>query len=199
MRNRVIESPSIQVLKNALKASGMKRKEFVAAAGLSAEYVSRVVNGKVKFPRVRERLEQFASILGIDPTEFVEYRNVLDYSCPSVELVWHRMRELGLSRSDLADRVDISKTYLYEVLRGDVVFPRNQRIIESLASALMVSPTVFEEYGSEFADWAERYPEAAEVVFLKLLLSGKHTLNLERSAALLGVDVAELSDRLTGV
>jgi len=166
------QSPSIQILLNAIKQAKLKKTEFARTAGLSYEYVSRVVNGKVKFPATRERLEQFASILDLDPNDFVEYREILKSSSPSLEAVWHRMRELGFSRAEVAEKVSFSRTYLYEILRGQIVFPKRKAILEDLAKALDLSPFCFEEYLLDFYGWAEEYPDMAEEAVLRLIANG---------------------------
>ncbi len=149
----------------------MSRKQFVQATGLSYEYVSRIFNSKVKFPTVRETLERFADVAQIDPMMFPEYQQLVAVLPESTRKLWDRMQELGYNRQEFATKVDISRTYMYEILRGDVPFPRNPEVIEKIAFALEVPPEVFGEYLAPVVDWAERNPQAIEHVFLNMLVS----------------------------
>ncbi|HEY9766735.1 MAG TPA: helix-turn-helix transcriptional regulator, partial [Chroococcales cyanobacterium] len=129
-------SPSVELLKSSLDDAGVNRKTFVKETGLSYEYVSRIFNSKVKFPTVRETLERFAEVAQIDPMRFAEYQSLVDALPESTRQIWTRMQEKGISRQDFANRVEISRTYLYEILRGDVPFPRNPEVIEKIATAI---------------------------------------------------------------
>ena len=51
-----LPSASIATLREGLARQGVGRRDFVAATGLSYEYVSRIFNNKVRFPSVRETL-----------------------------------------------------------------------------------------------------------------------------------------------
>lgn len=164
-------SPSVDLLKRSLEIAGVSRKQFVQATGLSYEYVSRIFNSKVKFPTVRETLERFAEVAQIDPMMFPEYQQLVSVLPESTRKLWSRMQELGYTRQEFASKVDISRTYMYEILRGDVPFPRNPEVIEKIAAALEVPPEVFGEYLAPVVDWAERNPQAIEHVFLNMLVS----------------------------
>jgi transcriptional regulator with XRE-family HTH domain len=164
-------SPSIDILKRSLEVAGVNRKTFVKETGLSYEYVSRIFNSKVKFPTVRETLERFAEVAQIDPMIFPEYQQLVSVLPESTRKIWNRLQEMGLSRQEFANRVDISRTYMYEILRGDVPFPRNPEVIEKIAQALEIAPETFAEYLAPVQDWAERNPLAIEHVFMNLLVS----------------------------
>lgn len=164
-------SASIDILKRSLEVAGVNRKTFVKETGLSYEYVSRIFNNKVKFPTVRETLERFAEVAQIDPMVFPEYQQLVSVLPESTRKLWNRLQELGLSRQEFANQVDISRTYMYEILRGDVPFPRNPEVIEKIAAVLEVPPETFAEYLAPVQDWAERNPLAIEHVFMNLLVS----------------------------
>ncbi|MGE5708445.1 MAG: helix-turn-helix domain-containing protein, partial [Bacteroidota bacterium] len=136
----------MELLKRSLETAGVNRKTFVKETGLSYEYVSRIFNSKVKFPTVRETLERFAEVAQIDPMRFAEYQQLVNALPESTRKVWTRMQEQGLSRQEFANRVEISRTYLYEILRGDVPFPRNPEVIEKVSAALEIAPETFAEY-----------------------------------------------------
>ncbi|MBO9541206.1 helix-turn-helix transcriptional regulator [bacterium] len=164
-------SPSIDILKRALEVAGVNRKTFVKETELSYEYVSRIFNSKVKFPTVRETLERFAEVAKIDPMVFPEYQQLVSVLPESTRKLWNRLQEVGLTRQEFANRVDISRTYMYEILRGDVPFPRNPEVIEKIAEVLEVAPETFGEYLAPVQDWAERNPLAIEHVFMNLLVT----------------------------
>ncbi len=166
-----LPSPSIDILKRSLEVAGVNRKTFVKETGLSYEYVSRIFNNKVKFPTVRETLERFAEVARIDPMVFPEYQQLVSVLPESTRKLWNRLQELGLSRQEFANQVDISRTYMYEILRGDVPFPRNPEVVEKIAAVLEVPPETFAEYLAPVQDWAERNPLAIEHVFMNLLVT----------------------------
>ncbi|MEB3329828.1 MAG: helix-turn-helix transcriptional regulator [Candidatus Sericytochromatia bacterium] len=164
-------SPSIDILKRSLEAAGVSRRTFVNETGLSYEYVSRIFNSKVKFPAVRETLERFAEVAKIDPMMFVEYQQLVAVLPDSTRKLWAQLQQLGLTRQDFSSRVAISRTYMYEILRGDVPFPRNPEVIEKIATAAELAPETFSEYLAPVQDWAERNPGAIEHVFMNLLVT----------------------------
>jgi len=164
-------SPSIDILKKSLEKAGVNRRTFVNETGLSYEYVSRIFNSKVKFPAVRETLEKFAEVAKIDPMEFVEYQQLVSVLPESTRKLWAQLQKLGLSRQDFSNRVQISRTYMYEILRGDVPFPRNPEVIEKIAQAAEMPPETFGEYLAPVQDWADRNPGAIEQVFMNLLVT----------------------------
>lgn len=164
-------SPSIDILKKSLETAGVSRRTFVNETGLSYEYVSRIFNSKVKFPAVRETLEKFADVAKIDPMTFVEYQQLVSVLPDSTRKLWSQLQQLGLSRQEFSGRVAISRTYMYEILRGDVPFPRNPEVIEKIALAAEMPPESFAEYLAPVQDWAERNPGAIEQVFMNLLVT----------------------------
>lgn len=186
-------SSSIALLREGLARQGVGRRDFVAATGLSYEYVSRIFNNKVRFPSVRETLERFAEVAGLDPMAFVEYQALVSHLPASTRLLWSRLTELGLGRQAFAARVSLSRTYLYEILRGDVPFPRNPEVIEKIAQAVDWAPEAFEEYLAPVEDWAERNPAAIEQVFLNLAVGKMLVARGHASADLPG---AHLGDAL---
>lgn len=186
-------SPSIDILKRSLELAGVNRKTFVKETGLSYEYVSRIFNAKVKFPTVRETLERFAEVAQIDPMIFPEYQVLVSSLPESTRKLWSRMQELGLSRQEFAGRVDISRTYMYEILRGDVPFPRNPEVIEKISEALDLEPETFAEYLAPVQDWAERNPLAIEHVFMNLLVN---KLMLARGYAKGPSSASKISDEM---
>ena len=98
----------------------------------------------------------------------MEYRQLLNALPPSTRKLWGRLHQLGLSRADFADHVDLSRTYLYEILRGDVPFPKNPDVIEKIANAADILPTLFEEYLAPVHDRLQRDPQVIEQIFLNM-------------------------------
>jgi transcriptional regulator with XRE-family HTH domain len=184
-------SPSIDILKKSLETAGVNRRTFVNETGLSYEYVSRIFNSKVKFPAVRETLEKFAEVAKIDPMQFVEYQQLVSVLPESTRKLWAQLQKLGLSRQDFSNKVQISRTYMYEILRGDVPFPRNPEVIEKIAQAAEMPPESFSEYLAPVQDWAERNPGAIEQVFMNLLVS---KMLLARGYATFDSPAKEISD-----
>lgn len=189
-------SPSIDLLKKSLDAVAVSRRTFVNETGLSYEYVSRIFNSKVKFPAVRETLEKFAEVAKIDPMVFVEYQQLVSVLPESTRKLWTQLQKLGLSRQDLSSRVSISRTYMYEILRGDVPFPRNPEVIEKIASAAEMPPESFAEYLAPVQDWAERNPSAIEQVFMNLLVT---KMLLARGYASHDTPAKEISDEMVKI
>lgn len=189
-------SPSIDILKKSLEAAGVSRRTFVNETGLSYEYVSRIFNSKVKFPAVRETLEKFADVAKIDPMMFVEYQQLVSVLPESTRKLWAQLQKLGLSRQDFSGRVAISRTYMYEILRGDVPFPRNPEVIEKIAQAAEMPPESFSEYLAPVQDWAERNPGAIEQVFMNLLVT---KMLLVRGYAGFESPAKEISDEMVKI
>lgn len=164
-------SPSIDVLRRALELRGLSRKAFVQATGVSYEVVSRIFNSRVRFPMGRETLERFAEVAGIDPMLFPEYQQLVNALPDSTRKLWGRMQALGLSLQEFSTRVELSATYLEEILRGDVPFPRSPEIIERLAQALELVPETFAEYLTPLEDGATRKTQAIASVFMNMLVA----------------------------
>lgn len=189
-------SPSIDILKKSLEVAAVSRRTFVNETGLSYEYVSRIFNSKVKFPAVRETLEKFAEVANIDPMTFVEYQQLVSVLPESTRKLWTQLQKLSLSRQEFSGRVSISRTYMYEILRGDVPFPRNPEVIEKIAQAAEMPPETFAEYLAPVQDWAERNPGAIEQVFMNLLVT---KMLITRGYATYESPAKEISDEMVKI
>jgi len=167
------QNASVTLLRRKITEAKMTKKSFAAATGVSPEYLSRILNHKVRFPRVRETLESFAEVFGMDPNEFEEYATLQSNLPESTRKLWAKMKELDVSRSAFYARlkIKISRPYIYEILRGDLPFPKNPVLIKEIATAVEMEPSEFEEYSaSRYSRRQRETEEEIERSFLNLLI-----------------------------
>ena len=140
---------SIKVVLDRLAVLGLSKTELARRLGVSQDYVYRILNGRIAFPRARETLERIAAAIEVDPFVFPEYRERDELLSLSTRLVWERMKERGMSRDELFQAMGggISRPYFNSIMRGDQPFPTNRAFIQLFALALELPPTVFQEFG----------------------------------------------------
>lgn len=170
-------SPSVELVKQALADKGLRQQELANQTGLSKDHVSRILLGKVSFPKSRDTLTAIARALDLDPLLFPEYRHQLQVLPESTRrLIAHLKRE-GITQQTWIKRIPTySEGHLQLILRGGSPFPKDPETIEMFATAAEADPFLFGEY-LPIADWKPRLAEAArraldkadQGVFLHLL------------------------------
>ncbi|MEB3327741.1 MAG: helix-turn-helix transcriptional regulator [Candidatus Sericytochromatia bacterium] len=155
-------SPSVGLVREALARAGMTQTELAVATGLTRDHLSRVLLGKVAFPRSRDTLHALAVALGIDPLAFPEYRRSLQVLPESTRRLTAHLRARGISQAEWIRRIvpRYSEGHLQQVLRGGVPFPREAETIALFAEAAEAEPLLFPEYLPLDA-WRPRLSRAA--------------------------------------
>lgn len=158
-----MRSPSIALIKQALKEKGMRQQELAERVGFSKDHLSRVLVGKVAFPKSRDTLKAIADALDLDPLQFPEYRHRIQVLPESTRRLIAHLQARGISQAEFIRRVpDYSPGHLQLILRGGTPFPRDAAAIERLAEAAEASPAMFPEY-LPLARWRGRVAQAAEL------------------------------------
>lgn len=139
---------SAGLVRRRLAELSLSKTDLARMVGVSPDYIFRILNGRVPFPKVRETLEALAEALGLAPEAFAEYRLLLQAVPPSTALVWSRMKALGLDREGLFQALGgrLSRPYFNSILRGDQPFPSNRAFINLFALALELEPEAFPEF-----------------------------------------------------
>lgn len=170
-------SPSIELVKQALTDKGLRQQELAALTGLSKDHVSRILLGKVSFPKSRDTLTALARALDLDPLLFPEYRHQLQVLPESTRRLIAHLKRQGITQQEWIKRIpSYSEGHLQLILRGGSPFPKDPETIETFARAAEADPFLFGEY-LPIADWKPRLAEAAgraldkadQGVFLHLL------------------------------
>ena len=170
-------SPSIELVKQALADKGMRQQELANRTGLSKDHVSRILLGKVSFPKSRDTLNAIATALDLDPLLFPEYRRQLQVLPESTRRLIAHLKQKGLTQQEWIKRIpSYSEGHLQLILRGGSPFPKDPETIELFAQAAEASPFMFPEY-LPLTAWKHRLAEAASLaldkadqgVFLHLL------------------------------
>jgi transcriptional regulator with XRE-family HTH domain len=155
-------SPSVELLKQALQDRGMRQQELAKRTGLSKDHVSRILLGKVSFPKSRDTLNAIAQALGLDPLIFKEYRQQIQVLPESTRRLVAHLKAHGIPQQEWIRRIpDYSEGHLQLILRGGSPFPKDPATIELFAKAAEASPFLFAEY-LPLADWSGRIGAAAE-------------------------------------
>lgn len=157
-------SPSVALVRDALKDRGMRQQELADRTGLSKDHVSRILLGKVAFPRGRDTLHAMAQALGLDPLQFPEYRHQLQVLPESTRRLTSHLKAHGITQHEWIRRIlpQYSEGHLQLILRGGSPFPKEPRTIELFAQAAEADPFLFSEY-LPLADWKDRLLAAAEI------------------------------------
>ncbi len=157
-------SQSVAMVRDALKGRGMRQQELAERTGLSKDHVSRILLGKVAFPRGRDTLHAMAQALGLDPLQFPEYRHQLQVLPESTRRLTSHLKAHGVTQHEWIRRIvpQYSEGHLQLILRGGSPFPKEPRTIELFAQAAEADPFLFSEY-LPLADWKDRLLAAAEL------------------------------------
>lgn len=157
-------SPSVALVRDALRDRGMRQQELAERTGLSKDHVSRILLGKVAFPRGRDTLHAMAQALGLDPLQFPEYRHQLQVLPESTRRLTAHLKARGITQHEWIRRIvpQYSEGHLQLILRGGSPFPKDPKTIELFAEAAEADPFLFTEY-LPLADWRDRLLHAAEL------------------------------------
>lgn len=157
-------SPSVALVRDALRDRGMRQQELAERTGLSKDHVSRILLGKVAFPRGRDTLHAMAQALGLDPLQFPEYRHQLQVLPESTRRLTAHLKARGITQHEWIRRIvpQYSEGHLQLILRGGSPFPKDPRTIALFAEAAEADPFLFPEY-LPLAEWKERLVAAAEL------------------------------------
>lgn len=156
-------SPSVGLVREALRATGMRQQELADRTGLSKDHVSRILLGKVAFPKGRDTLHALAQALGLDPLGFPEYRHQLQVLPESTRRLTAHLKAIGLTQHEWIRRIvpQYSEGHLQLILRGGSPFPKDPATIRLFAEAAEADPYLFGEF-LPLAEWRERLETAAE-------------------------------------
>jgi transcriptional regulator with XRE-family HTH domain len=153
---------SIALIKGALKEKKLRQQHLAELTGLSKDHISRILLGKVAFPKSRDTLSKIARALDLDPLIFQEYRAQLQVLPESTRRLCAHLKEKGLSQQTFIKRIpQYSEGHLQLILRGGSPFPKDPEAIEIFAAAAEASPFLFQEY-LPLAEWKDRLVHAAE-------------------------------------
>lgn len=154
-------SPSVELLKQALHDKGMRQQELARRTGLSKDHISRILLGKVSFPKSRDTLNAIAQALGLDPLLFREYRQQLQVLPESTRRLVAHLKAHNIPQSEFIRRIpDYSEGHLQLILRGGSPFPKDPETIELFAKAAEADPFLFSEY-LPLDEWHARIVKAA--------------------------------------
>jgi transcriptional regulator with XRE-family HTH domain len=157
-----VASPSVALLKQALSEKGMRQQELARRTGLSKDHVSRILLGKVSFPKSRDTLNAIAQALDLDPLLFKEYRQQIQVLPESTRRLVAHLKANNIAQHEWIARIpQYSEGHLQLILRGGSPFPKDPETIELFAKAAGASPFLFAEY-LPLADWDARVVQAAE-------------------------------------
>jgi DNA-binding Xre family transcriptional regulator len=156
-------NPSVELLKQALHDKGMRQQELAKRTGLSKDHVSRILLGKVSFPKSRDTLNTIALALGLDPLLFKEYRQQIQVLPESTRRLVSHLKAKGIAQQEFIKRVpEYSEGHLQLILRGGSPFPKDPETIELFAKAAEATPFMFSEY-LPIGEWHARVAKAAEL------------------------------------
>lgn len=155
-------SPSVALVREAIKTLGLTQTEVAAASGLTKDHLSRILLGKVSFPRSRDTLHALSSALKLDPLVFTEYRQQLQVLPESTRRLIAHLKAKEITEGEWIQRIvpAYSEGHLQLLLRGGTPFPKEPADIELLARAADADPMIFMEY-LPLDTWRDRLHTAA--------------------------------------
>ncbi|MFN3430655.1 MAG: helix-turn-helix domain-containing protein [Candidatus Sericytochromatia bacterium] len=65
---------------------------------------------------------------------------------PSVQVILAQLKKLGMTKTELAQRLGVSQDYVYRILNGRIAFPHARETLERMAGVCRVDPLIFAEY-----------------------------------------------------
>jgi transcriptional regulator with XRE-family HTH domain len=149
----VPRTSSAGILADAIRAARLSQAEVARAAGLSADHLSRILSGRVPFPRRRDTLQRLAIALGIPARSFGEYRELEAALSPPARQFSDLLDQAGLTDDDLIGKVPrLDPAWIRQLLRGARPFPQDRPTLEALAGGVGLSPVELPGYAPS-ADW----------------------------------------------
>ena len=73
-KNSIIKMKSSEMLNNFLHKSNLHKKDFAQMIGVTLSYVYNLIDETIPFSTRSTTLERIATVMDIEPEEFVEYR-----------------------------------------------------------------------------------------------------------------------------
>ncbi len=170
------EEKSSKKLADFLEKNNLHKKEFAKMVGVTLSYVYNLIDENVPFSTRSTTLERIATVMDINPEEFIEYQIPSDSIVYSKNLIMLRdlIKENNLSTLDFLKMFDRKKRLeLVDILRGAKPILIDFEELKNIAKVLnMTSSELFKlwktrmiEYLKEGGFDIEKNEKLLEVMF----------------------------------
>ncbi|MEI7474053.1 MAG: helix-turn-helix transcriptional regulator [bacterium] len=135
-------SESSTRLVDFLETSNLHKKDFAEMIGVTLSYVYSLIDSTISFSTRTTTLERIAVIMGINPSEFPEYKSSEEPKLvdPGVQFLKQKQRELGLSNVQLLKRFPRQKRLeMVDLWRGAEPLPLDWNDLAAVAEVLELS------------------------------------------------------------
>lgn len=139
---------SVRLIK-FLEENRLHKKDFAEMIGVTLSYVYSLIDSKVSFSKRITTLERISVVMGIDPTEFPEYKRPEEPKLidPGVQYLKIQQKKLDLTNVQLLKRFPRARRVeVVDLWRGAEPLPLDWNYLASILSVLKVPVKDFYPY-----------------------------------------------------
>lgn len=133
---------SPQKVAKFLEDSGLSKKELANMIDVSYSYAYNLSNDQFPFTTKRDTLEKLAVVMGIEPSEFSEYK-VISYepSNSTKAILLDMKKETNLSNLEILQSLPYElRSRVVDVLRGVESIPPDINFVETIVKTIKKNP-----------------------------------------------------------
>lgn len=159
MKNENLNKKSSKMVAEFLEKNNLHKKEFAQMIGVTLSYVYNLIDENVPFSTRSVTLERIATIMDINPEEFVEYQIPSDVTPFSENLIMLKdlIKINNLSTLDFLKFFERKKRLeLVDILRGAKPIQIDFKELEKIAKALnMTNDELFVLWKTRFIEYLQ--------------------------------------------
>lgn len=140
--NNVIQKKSSKIVSDFLKETKLHKKEFAQMIGVTLSYVYNLIDENVAFSTRSVTLERIATVMDINPEDFIEYQIPQDITSYSENLLMLKdlIKHNNLTTLEFLKMFERKKRLeLVDILRGAKPIQIDFEELKKIASALNMS------------------------------------------------------------
>lgn len=148
-KNSIISMKSSEKLYNFLENTNLHKKDFAQMIGVTLSYVYNLIDETIPFSTRSTTLERIATVMDIEPEEFVEYKIPQDPIIidDTIQFLKQKQKEKGLSTVQLLKSFPRKQRLeIVDLLRGARPLPLNWEEVALIAQVLDISKEEIYDY-----------------------------------------------------
>ena len=137
------KNESSQKLTDFLSKNDVHKKDFAQMIGVTLSYVYSLIDNTIPFSTRATTLERIATVIGIPPEEFVEYKSsgeprIID---SGVKFLQNKQKKLNMTNVQFLKNFPRQKrSEIVDIWRGALPMPLDFEYLKSICDVLKVKP-----------------------------------------------------------
>ncbi len=159
MKNNNTQKASSKIVSDFLKKNNLHKKEFAQMIGVTLSYVYNLIDENIPFSTRSITLERIATVMDINPEDFIEYQIPQDVETYSENLIMLKdlIKHNNLTTLDFLKMFERKKRLeLVDILRGAKPIQIDFSELKKIAGALnMTNEELFSLWKSRMMEYLE--------------------------------------------